>query len=268
MRIPITIAHAVDTRRKLPMTVERYRTYFAIAAELGVRSISYDALEDWMAGRGSLPARPILFDFDHPEASLYRDVWPIMRAHGFAGNVFVNTGQMEKLYAAGGQADPARNTMTWEELADLAAAGWQIGAHTHTHPNLCDLCMADPSGERVRWELDTSNELIRRHLGITPREFAYTGETWHSLAEAEVKKRYRFARLWITGQVYWADGQLMKVQDLLGHPGPDEADGGPPFAARYITRASNPHRLPCMGLGYLAYEFDAFRRYLAGAWTD
>lgn len=265
LRIPITIAHSVDPKRKLPMTLDRFETYFRIAAEMGFHSISYDQLEAWMEGRRDLPSRPILFDFDHPEYSLYHEVWPVMKAHGFTGNLFVNTGQMEKLYSDGKQDDPTRITMTWEELGEMVAGGWQIGAHTHTHPNICDLCMADPSGDKIRWELDTCNIQLRERLGIEPRAFAYTGETFHSLAEVEVKARYRFARLWITGQVYWADGQLLKVQDIMGQPGPDEADGGPPLASRYITNASDPYRLPSMGLGYLAYEYDAFRLYLEGA---
>ena len=265
MRIPIAIAHAVDPKRKQPMTLDRYETYFRIAKERGFQSIVYDQLEAWMQKGGSLPARPIMFDFDHPERSLYREIWPIMRAQGYRGSLFINTGQMETLYAEGGHRSPDRTTMTWEEIGELAEAGWTIGAHTHTHPNLCDLCMEDPSGDKVRWEFDTCDALLREMLGLVPPAFAWTGETFHSLAEVEVKKRYRFARLWITGQVYWADGRLQKVQDLIGILGPDEADGGPPIAARYITADSNPYRLPSMGLGYLAYDFDAFRRYLDGA---
>ena len=63
---------------------------------------------------------------------------------------FVNTAPMEKMYADGSFRSPDRRNMTWDELAELAAAGWQIGAHTHTHPNICDLCMADTTGEKSR----------------------------------------------------------------------------------------------------------------------
>lgn len=264
-RIPITMCHGVDPWRKNPLTVDRYAQYFRIAAEMGFTSITYDDLDAWRTGTRALPSHPIMFDIDHPEKSIYYDMWPIMRQYGFKGNLFINTGQMEKLYATGNLELANRNSMTWSELAELAAAGWQIAAHTHSHPNICDLCLADPTGERIRWELDTCNAIIHKHLGITPHAFAYIGESWHSQAEAEVQKRYRFARLWITGKIYWADGALVKFQDLVGLPGPDEADGGPPFGARYITEATNPFRLPSMELGYLIYEYDAYRQYLEGA---
>jgi hypothetical protein len=130
------MCHGVDPRRKLPLTLDRFETYFRIASEMGFRSISYDDLEAWFTGRGGLPERPILFDIDHPEK---------------------------------------------------------------------------------------------------------------------------------TGELYWADGRLLKSQELLGAPGPDEPDGGPAQALRYITRQSDPYRLPSVELGYLIYDYAAYRRYLEGA---
>jgi hypothetical protein len=79
--------------------------------------------------------------------------------------------------------------------------------------------------------------------------------------------------LWGTGQPesieVWPDDGWEQgahdVADLVGVPGADEADGGPPTAARYITRHSHPYRLPSMELECLIYEYDAFRSYLQGA---
>ncbi len=47
--------------------------------------------------------------------------------------------------------------------------------------------------------------------------------------------------------------------------GDDEADGGPPYAARYITKESDPYKLPSMELEALIFEYEDFRNYLAGA---
>ena len=57
----------------------------------------------------------------------------------------------------------------------------------------------------------------------------------------------------------------MRYADLVGVPGQDEPDGGPPIAARYVTRATHPYRLPSMDLEHLLYEFEAYRAYLEGA---
>ncbi len=75
-----------------------------------------------------------------------------------------------------------------------------------------------------------------------------------------------FGRLWIVGTHYQADGREIRYADLVGAPGEDEADGGPPLAARYITRDSHPYRLPSMEIQRpLIYSPEAFRAYLEGA---
>jgi peptidoglycan/xylan/chitin deacetylase (PgdA/CDA1 family) len=147
----------------------------------------------------------------------------------------------------------------------LHEAGWHIGAHTHRHYRLDYLAKKDPTGGLIREELETCDNLLRAHLGVVARDFAYTTTTWSRIAEQEVKRRYRFARLWIIGAHYNTEAGTIRYADLVGVPGADEADGGPPSAARYITLDSDPFRLPSMELEYLLYPYDAYRRYLRGA---
>jgi hypothetical protein len=107
--------------------------------------------------------------------------------------------------------------------------------------------------------------LIYDHLGIVPKEFADTGTTWSRIAEYQVKTRYRFGRLWIVSVHYHTDEHQIRYADLVGGPGDDEADGGPPHSARYITLLSDPYRLPSVDLEHLICEFDAYQEYLLGA---
>jgi peptidoglycan/xylan/chitin deacetylase (PgdA/CDA1 family) len=144
-------------------------------------------------------------------------------------------------------------------------AGWNVGSHTHNHYDLGFLARRDPSGAEIREQLERCDDLIRTRLGRTPLDFAYTGTTWSRLAEREVARRYRFARLWIAGRPYDTDEGRMRYADLVGASGDDEADGGPPFAARYVSETTDRLKLPSMELEHLIFEFDAFRRYLAGA---
>jgi peptidoglycan/xylan/chitin deacetylase (PgdA/CDA1 family) len=184
-------------------------------------------------------------------------IWPIMERFGYTGNLFIHTSPMEK--------GDDRYTMTWDEVRDLLEAGWHIGAHMHHHYNLDYLAKQDPSGGLMREQLETCDDLIHRYLGIVPKDFAFTGTTWSRVAEEEVKKRYRFGRLWTVGTHYNTDEGEIRYADLVGVPGADEADGGPPHAARYITRDCDPYRLPSMDLEHLIFEYDAFRKYLEGA---
>ena len=267
MRIPITMSHGTDQipGRCNPLTREHFAQLVAIAHELGFRSISYDDLAAWLWQGASLPDRPIMFDFDHPMKSMRHEVFPVLSSYGYTANLFINTGLMDDMYETGVPDFAEREILLWEEAGELAEAGWQIGAHTVTHPNLSELSRADPSGAMLRTELAQCDETIERNLGITPQDFAFTGTSWSSSAEREVKARYRFGRLWIVGAEYQVDGRTTRYADLVGVPGSDESDGGPPHAARYATRDSDPYRLPSMEINALIFTPEAFRRYLEGA---
>ena len=259
MRIPITMCHGVH--EDIPgqggrFTKDHFSRLMGIAAELGFRSISYDDLAAWRAGEAELPERPIMIDFDHPMKSIRYECLEVLESYGYKGNLFIDTGRI------GNPEHPG--AATWEEMGELVEAGWHIGAHTVTHPDLSALALEDPEGEKLAAELEECNAMLLRELGITARDFAFTGTSWSSVAEREVKKRYRFGRLWIVGSEYHADGQPIRYADLVGVPGDDEADGGPPHAARYITEDSDPYRLPSMELERLVFEEEAFRKYLEG----
>ena len=259
-RIPITMCHGISEQGDFPLTRLHFATLVGIAAELGFTSIDYNTLAAWRDGTAPLPERPIMFDFDHPVKTML-ECHAVLAENGFAGNLFVNTGPMDPDSDAFGQ-----QTMTWPEVGSLAEAGWHIGAHTVTHPNLSELVKEDPDGERLQWELETCDATIESELGIKPRDFAFTGTSWSSVAERKVMERYRFGRLWIVGSEYQADGEKVRYADLVGVGGDDEADGGPPMAARYITADSPPYRLPSMELqNALMHDPAAFRAYLEGA---
>jgi peptidoglycan/xylan/chitin deacetylase (PgdA/CDA1 family) len=212
------MCHGTRDEGEFPLSRHHLATLVGIAAELGFSSVDYDQLAAWRTEGAALPEQPIMFDFDHPVRSML-ECHQVLSEHGYAGNLFVNTGPME------GEGY-GTETMTWEEIGTLAEAGWHIGAHTVTHPNLSKLVAEDPRGERLQWELETCDATLVRELGITPRDFAFTGTSWSSTAERKVMERYRFGRLWIIGSQYQADGRAIRYAELVGVAGDDEADGG------------------------------------------
>ena len=265
MRIPITMCHGIRPIHEKPLTAEHLDSLVRIASELGFNSINYDDLADWRDGDAALPPRPIMFDFDHPVKSMRYEVREVLDQYGYRGNLFIHTGPLDEMYGGPLPPDEEREFMIWEEIGELMEAGWHIGAHTVTHPNLSELSLEDPDGGKLRTELDQCVCTLKEHLSLTPKDFAFTGTSWSSMAEADVKKRFRFGRLWIIGAEYNVDGKPMRYADLVGVSGPDEADGGPPTAARYITKESDPYRLPSMEFQALIHKPEAFRKYLEGA---
>jgi peptidoglycan/xylan/chitin deacetylase (PgdA/CDA1 family) len=275
MRIPITMCHGIRREGDYPLSPEYLAKLMEMVVELGFESINYDQLDLWRRGEGKLPPRPFMFDVDHPERSVFDEVQQVLDRYGLKGNLFINTGPMDELHAGPMPAAAERTTMTWDEVRELMANGWHIGAHTVSHANLSDLHVEDPTGATIAAELDQCNETLRRELATPMRDFAFTGTSCSSSAEREVAKRYRFGRLWIrrldtaarqSSTDYEVDGRTVRYAEHVGSDEPNDPDGGPPVSVRYITESCPPYRLPAMELqSSLMHSPDAFRRYLEGA---
>jgi peptidoglycan/xylan/chitin deacetylase (PgdA/CDA1 family) len=103
------------------------------------------------------PAVLITFDDGHRDNLEY--ALPVLDRLGVKALFFVITG----LADADNDA-----SMRWTEVADLAAAGHGVGAHSMTHPKLPEL-----SPGRQRAEIVGSLTAVRDRLGIPAPPFAY-----------------------------------------------------------------------------------------------
>ena len=262
MKIPITMCHGIRNEGTNPLTVKHLETLISIAFEMEFNSITYDDLDSWFNDDISLPNNPIMFDFDHPMKNILDEVNPILSNYGYTGNLFMYTKPYDARYPKDLPWKTKEPHLSWNELRQLKDLGWNIGAHTISHPNLSDLSIKDPTGEQLRREIERSNQTIKDNLGFYPKDFAFTGTSWSSNAEIEIKKHYRFGRLWITGPNYNVDGNNVRYADLVGINGADELDGGPPYEARYITESTDRYKIPSMELQALIYKPLNFRRYI------
>jgi peptidoglycan/xylan/chitin deacetylase (PgdA/CDA1 family) len=96
----------------------------------------------------------VTFTFDDAPKSVAEVGLPILEKYGFPATVYIST----------------RNTtfegyMDWDDIAKVANAGWEIGAHSHTHPHLTKV-----TDTKIREELETSTKWFREH-GYTPISF-------------------------------------------------------------------------------------------------
>ncbi|MEU6984447.1 polysaccharide deacetylase family protein [Streptomyces sp. NPDC046324] len=162
--------HAVDhepapATRRLSVSPEAFATQMAVVAARGFTALTTAELaEAWRTG-GSLPARPVLITFDDGYEGVHRHALPVLAKHGFASTLFVSTGWLRGAHDEGGALD---TMLDWDQVRELAAAGTEIGGHTHTHPQL------DQVDERRLWyETLRCKELVREELGRAPMSFAY-----------------------------------------------------------------------------------------------
>ena len=115
--------------------------------------------------------------FDDSYLSLMENAFPVLDRLGVPGTVFVPTdfvgiGQPMRWGGVEEWSDGPYSSellpMSWEQLATLGNAGWEIGSHTCSHPHLPEV-----SDEELDAELQRSKEACERHLGEPCRSLAY-----------------------------------------------------------------------------------------------
>ncbi len=114
------------------------------------------AQRERLGAAGELPPKSVVITFDDGCSSTLNAV-PILRRLGYPGSVFpklsfVDSGQ--SLTWPAFPDDPIK-TLSWEQLADLAEEGWEVGSHAVTHPRLSELD-----------DLSLQSELIESRIAI------------------------------------------------------------------------------------------------------
>lgn len=132
----------------------------------------------------------VALTFDDGFANFAEIAAPVLAEHGLTATVFVvseRVGQMNAWEPPGGKF-PNLPLMDWEQLGRLAEDGFEVGAHTRTHPHLTDL-----SEDRLRAEVAGSREDIRRELGVLPLSFAYPYGACNRAVEAAAADSFHIA---------------------------------------------------------------------------
>jgi peptidoglycan/xylan/chitin deacetylase (PgdA/CDA1 family) len=136
-----------------------------VVADRGLTPVSTaDLAASWRSGR-PLPDRPVLITFDDGYEGVHRHALPVLAKHGFAATLFVSTGWIRGPYDTGGALD---TMLDWDQVRELAAAGVEIGGHSHSHPQLDQL-----PDDALRGELVRCWEIVADELGAVPASFAY-----------------------------------------------------------------------------------------------
>lgn len=167
---------------------------------------------EWTLARGYRPTtfhdavtskprdRALVVTFDDAYASVLDLAYPILSSLGVPATVFVVTDFADDGRALewpgidhwrGGPHDGELRGLRWDELAELAARGWEVGSHTRTHPRLTRL----PDDALVR-ELRESREACERALGLPCRSLAYPyGDFDGRVVEAAAEAGYTAAAI-------------------------------------------------------------------------
>lgn len=127
--------------RRLSVTTSSLEEQIAFLVDRAFTGMTFSDLADAFETGKALPERPVVLTFDDGYADFASAAWPVLRRYGFPATVFVTSGWIADSgpYAAGMPPDQMLNRV---QVRELAAAGIEIGAHSHSHPQLDQLAQA------------------------------------------------------------------------------------------------------------------------------
>lgn len=185
--VPILLYHGVGDCPEGPLAdyvlpVAEFDEHLAVLEQDGWDVWTVADLVDHVHRRyRSVPERTAVLTFDDGFAEMADVVAPRLAARGWAATLYVTTG------AVGGDSDwlgdgpgARRPMLDWDGVVELDRAGWELGAHSVSHPELDVL-----GAERARWEIERSRDELADHLGHEVRSFAYP-HGYHSAATRDL----------------------------------------------------------------------------------
>ena len=125
-------------------------------------AVSLDEVLRFVRGELELPDGAVLVTMDDGFSSVLHIAAPIMQRHGIASVAYVTTGFVGSTSVSG------ERYLNWGEVAQLPAAGINVGSHAHTHRSMAQLSAAEALDEAQR-----SKQLLEQHLGAPVQSFAY-----------------------------------------------------------------------------------------------
>ncbi|WP_329460305.1 polysaccharide deacetylase family protein [Streptomyces sp. NBC_01497] len=131
----------------------------------GRTPLTVGAFADGLAGRGELPARPVVLTFDDGFADLPGPTAELLAKRSLPATAYLTTGAVTP---GRGSLLPPAPMMSLAQAAGLEKYGIEVGAHTVTHPQLDTL-----SASELRRELRESKDALQDALGHAVDHLAY-----------------------------------------------------------------------------------------------
>lgn len=171
MIIPVLLYHGINDNPsplQAATTVKpsEFVKHMDALAEAGCRTLTVSQLVDQLVSgtfeSSSAGKFTVLVTFDDGFAD-FLDALPVMLDRKIASTLFVTSG-----FVDGTVPKPEEPMLSWSDIPDIHAAGVEIGAHSHTHPQM-DTLLAGRAWE----ELIRPKAMLEDAINAKVRSFAY-----------------------------------------------------------------------------------------------
>jgi peptidoglycan/xylan/chitin deacetylase (PgdA/CDA1 family) len=142
-----------------------------VLAHAGYQAVTLDAVLDGWSGKDTLPAHPVVLSFDDGYLSQGKDAGAILAERHWPGVLNL---AWHNLGVPGG--------IGRTRIRELIGAGWEIDAHSLTHPDLTTL---GPSA--LEREVAGSRQKIHEAFGVPADAFCYPAGRFDPTVEAAVR---------------------------------------------------------------------------------
>ncbi len=167
--IPVLMYHKIPdaplpTKHQIYVTKDNFEKHLAYFKKQKLTPITFVDYLKYASGELPLhqfPSRPIILTFDDGYTDNYTNLLPLMQQYGYRGVLYLLgdfTIRYNKWDADFDPAEPRSEIMDQAQKQAFVAAGWEIGAHTLTHPKLTTLTLPAAAREiqRSKTELETA----------------------------------------------------------------------------------------------------------------
>jgi peptidoglycan/xylan/chitin deacetylase (PgdA/CDA1 family) len=197
---------------RLSLNPKRFRAQLELLMDAGFEFVTVAELAR-LADGGTPPPGYAAISFDDGMRNNLTVALPILQEYGLHATIYVTIGYLGGVSPwIGPQGD--NRMLSKDEVRDLAAAGWELGAHTMTHPDLSTL-----GYEACRREIEDSKTALEDIGGVAVETLAYPFGLYGSTAIAATRDSGLLAAV-TTGSGSWAPYELTRAMISAVDPTP------------------------------------------------
>ena len=174
IRTPVLMYHSIARRsssafRRYCVDPALFEEHMAALAARDYEALTVTELVDLRLSGREAPTRSVVVTFDDAFADFHHTALETLTRHGFTATLYVPTayvGGTSRWLSPEGEG--SRPVLSWSALAEVAAAGIDVGSHSCSHPQL-DLLPP----VALRAELEESRRMLEERLQRAVLSLAY-----------------------------------------------------------------------------------------------
>ena len=186
--VPVLMYHSIDTEATPAFSPyitspSVLRAHLDYLADSGYTTLTVEALAHARSSGEILPERPVVLTFDDGFRDFHEQALGELADRGMTATLFVPTGYIGATTKwLKGCGEESRPMLSWNALREVSAAGVEVAAHSHTHPELDRVSYA-----RASEEARDSRKRLEDTLGSAIEGFAYPYGYWNRRVRTAVR---------------------------------------------------------------------------------